>query len=150
MSEERQFLQVKCDRVAPAISERIGHRCKVTLIAFYKQIAARGWAFATSLPDLEATAITLEAVVAGWCGAMLPPRNAGCWLPHEQQVKDLGELCREQLPFSCGYILVFGVGVDTRATSSEPDDVVSNLLAHMFIPAMQERLQESAQPTEPK
>lgn len=142
MSEERQFLQVKCDRVAPAVSELIGHRCQLTLIAFYKQIAARGWAYATSLPDLESAAITLEAVVSERCGAPRPPRNAERWLPDAEQVKTSGDHCREQLPFSCGFILVFGAGVDTRWVSSEDDEVVSNLLAHMFVPAIRERLRE--------
>lgn len=151
MSEERHILQVKCDRAAFDVSERIGHRCAVTVIGFYKQVTAQGWGFASSLPDAEAIVITLEAVVAGWCGATLPARTQSYWLPDEKQVRELGAWCRDQLPLSCGLILVFGAGVNTRYFSSEEDAQMSNYIAHWLIPCFKERLAEgAAQPTEPK
>ena len=149
MSEERNILQVKCDRAALAVSERIGHRCAVTVISFYKQVSAEGWGFASSLPDAEAIMITLETVVAGWCGAPLPARNPRAWLPDAATVKELGAGCRDQLPLSCGLILVFGSGVDTRYFSSEDDAQMSNYIAHWLIPCFKQRLSESAQQPEP-
>lgn len=150
MSEEKQMLQTLCERAAAALSEGIKHRCQVTLLAYYKNVAAIGMGFASSLPDHEAVAITIEATVSRACGAPLPPRNPAVWLPDDAALPALGEHCRDLLPFSCGFVLIFGAGHNSTCTTFEEQGHMSDFLAHVALPQFQARqavapLPESAQ-----
>lgn len=132
---ETHILQTKCQRGALAVSTSIKHRSNVTLIAFYKQVMATGWGFASSL-DAESLVFTLDATVARKCGAPLPPKNSEVWLPDSQQVKQLAEQARDALPFSCGFILIIGAGVDSIYASFEEAPRMLEFMSHIVLPQL--------------
>lgn len=148
MSEEKQVLQVLCDRAAAAISESVGHRCSVTLIAFYKAVGATGMAFASSLADHESIAITLDATVTRSCGAPVPPRDESLWVPSDKEMLELGEKCRTLLPFHCGFFLIMGQGSDSSVVTFEEEEHLRNYLAHHALPLFQQQASAEQQTTE--
>jgi hypothetical protein len=137
MSQETHILQRKCQQAALALSTSINHRCQITLLAFYKNVAAVGLGFASSLPDHEAVAITIEATVARSCGAPLPPRNPDLWLPADTELPELAEQCRDLLPFSCGFVLIFGAGHNSCCTTFEEIEHMRGFLTHIALPQFQ-------------
>jgi hypothetical protein len=137
MSEEKQMLQTLCERAAVKLSETIDHRCAVTLFAFYKSVGAIGNAFASSLPDREAIALTIDATVSRSCGAPLPPLDPEAFVPTDDAVARLGEQCRDLLPFHSGFVLILGAGVDSACTSFEELDHMRNFLTHIALPQFQ-------------
>jgi hypothetical protein len=146
MIEETHILQTKCERTAGAVSFAIQHRCAVTLIAFYKAIAAPGWGFASALPDHEAVILTLQATIARKCGAPLPPKDPEAWLPDSEQVKHLADQCRDGLPFSCGFILIFGAGVDSTYASFEEAPRMVDFMSHLVLPQLRAQQAELQHP----
>jgi hypothetical protein len=144
VSDTTHILQTKCQRAAEALSLTIQNRCAVTLIAFYKDVSATGWGFASSLPDHEAVMLTLEATIARKCGAPLPSTNPDIWLPDSEQVKKLAEQARDALPFSCGFVLVFGAGVDSVYASFEEAPRMLEFLSHLVLPTF--KAQQSVTP----
>jgi hypothetical protein len=140
------ILQTKCQRAAGDLSAGIKHRCAVTLIAFYKEVSATGWGYASALPDLESIVLTLEATIAKKCGAPLPPRDTSTWLPATEQVKQLAAQAREALPFSCGFVLIFGAGVDSVYASFEEAPRMLEFLSHLVLPTF--KAQQSLAPME--
>lgn len=145
MTEETHILQTKCQRGALAISTSIKHRCNVTLIAFYKQVMATGWGYASSL-SAEDLVTTLEATIAKKCGAPLPPRDSSVWLPDTPLVKQLSEQARNALPFSCGFIFIIGAGVDSIYASFEEAPRMLEFMSHLVLPQLRAQLTVS-QPT---
>jgi hypothetical protein len=134
MSEEKQMLQTLCERAASKLSELIEHRCAVTLFAFYKSVGAVGNAFASSLPDPESIALTIEATVSRSCGAPLPPGDPETFVPTDGEATRLGEQCRDLLPFHSGFVLIFGAGVDSTCTTFEELEHMRSFLAHIALP----------------
>lgn len=132
---ETHILQTKCQRAAETLSAGIKHRCPVTLVAFYKEISATGWGFATSL-DVEALVLTLEATVSRKCGAPLPPKDSDVWLPDTAGVKALVWQARDALPFSCGFILLLGAGVDSTYASFEEAPRMVEFMSHVVLPQL--------------
>ncbi len=140
------ILQTKCQRAAEALSSSTSARCAITLIAFYKEVSATGWGFASALPDLESVVLTLEAVVSRGCGAPLPPRAPDVWLPDTEQVKRLSELARDALPFSCGFVLILGAGVDSVYASFEEAPRMLEFLSHLVLPTFKAQQAVAPQP----
>lgn len=147
MSEEKQILQVKCEQAAAAISETVGHRCAVTLLAFYRHVGAPGMGFASSLADHESIAITLDATVSRSCGAPLPPRDESLWLPTDEEVSALADKCRTLLPFHSGFFLILGQGSDSSCATFEPEEHMRNFLAHHALPLFQQAATEQQSET---
>lgn len=143
MPDETHILQRKCQQAALAVSTSIQHRCAVTVIAFYKAILANGWGFASPLAA-EDLITTVEATVSRKCGAPLPPKDPEVWLPDTAQVKQLAEQCRDALPFSCGFILVLGAGVDSVYVSFEEASRMLEFMSHVALPAL--KAQQSVAP----
>jgi hypothetical protein len=139
MPEEKQILQVLCERAAAKLSETIEHRCAVTLFAFYKNVGAIGNAFASSLPDRESIALTIDATVSRSCGAPLPPLDPEAFVPADDLVTRLGEQCRDLLPFHSGFVLIVGAGVDSACTSFEDLEHMRSFLVHIALPQFKER-----------
>ena len=128
------ILQTKCLRAVEMLSKGIKNGCAVTLIAFYKDVSATGWGFASSLPNHEELILTLEATIARKCGAPLPPSSPDVWLPGDADVRFMTAQCREALPFSCGFILLLGAGVDSVYASFEEAPRVLEFLSHLVLP----------------
>jgi hypothetical protein len=112
MPEATHILQAMLEKVAAAFWERIGGRSPVTLIAFYgEHVSTDGTAFVTtlSLNDLvstvEATLVQLEHQ-----GSVPLGTDEQAWLPEWKQVHEMAELCREALPLSVCFALIFGRG----------------------------------------
>jgi hypothetical protein len=134
MPEEKQMLQTLCDRAALKISEAIQHRSAVTLFAYHKHVGAVGFAIASSLPDAEAIALTIEATVSRSCGAPLPQGDPEVYVPDDSEVSKLGEQCRELLPFHSGFVLIVGAGVDSTCTTFEELEHMRSFLTHIALP----------------
>jgi hypothetical protein len=132
---ETHILERKCQTAALAVSTSIQHRCAVTVISFYKAILANGWGFASPLAAGDVIT-TIEATVARKCGAPLPPKDPDVWLPDTSQVKQLAEQCRDALPFSCGFILIIGAGVDSVYASFEEAPRMLEFMSHVVLPAL--------------
>jgi len=145
MSDETHILQRKCQKAALGVSTTIKHRCPVTLIAFYKKVMATGWGFASAL-SADDLIQTVEATIARKCGAPLPPKDPEVWLPDTPQVKELAEQCRDALPFSCGFILIVGAGVDSTYASFEEAPRMLEFMSHLVLPQLRAQLTVS-QPT---
>ncbi len=148
MPDETHILQRKCQQAALAVSTTIQHRCSVTLIAFYKQVMATGWGFASSL-SADDLVLTLEATVARKCGAPLPPKDPEVWLPDVARVKELAEQCRDALPFSCGFILIVGAGVDSTYASFEESQRMLDFMSHLVLPQLKAQQSVAQQPEAP-
>ena len=146
MNYTTHILQTKCQRAAEAISTKIKNGCSVTLIAFYKQVSATGWGFASSLPDHEAIILTLEATVARRCGAPLPTSSPDVWLPVGEDVGRLAEFARDLLPFSCGFVLILGAGVDSVYASFEEAPRMLEFLRKLVIPTFKAQQAVAPQP----
>jgi len=140
------ILQTKCQRAAELLSAGIKNGCAVTVIAFYKDISATGWGFASSLPDHDAVLLTIEATIARKCGAPLLPRDPNIWLPVDADVKVMAELCRDALPFSCGFVLLLGAGVDSVYASFEEAPRMLDFLSHVVLPQFKAQQAVSRQP----
>ncbi len=146
MSDTTHILQTKCARAAEAVSVAIKHGCAVTLITFYKNVSATGWGFASALPDHESVILTLEATIARKCGAPLPSSNPDIWLPDTEHVKKLTEQARDALPFSCGFVLILGAGVDSVYASFEEAPRMLEFLSHLVLPTFKAQQSVTPQP----
>jgi hypothetical protein len=140
------ILQTKCKLAAELLSAGIKHRCAVTLITFYKDVSATGWGFASALPDHESVILTLEATIARKCGAPLPSTNPDIWLPDTEQVKKLADQARNALPFSCGFVLILGAGVDSCYASFEEAPRMLEFLSHLVLPTFKAQQSVTPQP----
>jgi hypothetical protein len=146
MSETAHILQTKCQRAAETLSRAIKNGCAVTLIAFYKEVSATGWGFASSLPDHEAVMLTIEATIARKCGAPLPSTDPDIWLPDSEHVKKLAAQARDALPFSCGFVLILGAGVDSVYASFEEAPRMLEFLSHLVLPTFKAQQSVTPQP----
>lgn len=135
-NEPSHILQRKCEAAASSVSALINHRCPVTVIGFYKQILANGWGISSSLPSYDDVILTLEATVSKKCGAPLSPRDTAVWQPDTPLVKHLAEQCRDALPFSCGFILIFGGGVDSVYASFEEAPRMVEFMSLVVVPQL--------------
>jgi hypothetical protein len=134
MPEEKQMLQTLCERAAAKLSENVRHLCPVTLLAFYRNVGALGNAFASSLPNREAIVQTIEATVSRSCGAQVADPDPDVFLPSDEELPWLGEHCRDLMPLSCGFVLIFGSGSNSSCTTYEDLNRMRDFLTHIALP----------------
>lgn len=139
MTEASHILQTKVAKTAEALVERVEGRCHITLVALYNGVAAGGTGFCSNL-DLESLVATIEARIARWCNAPLPPSDAAIWLPGATEFAALAEFCRQELPLAAAFALLCGGGVDhVIAGSVSPLADLLPFFSHVLLPQFKAR-----------
>lgn len=141
MSDATHILQAMVEKVASALWQRIGGRCPVTLIAFYgENTRTDGTAFITTLvlnelvSTVEATVVQLE-----YEGGVPLGTDGDAWLPDLSQTTAMAELCREALPFSVCFALIFGRGHDQSYSSYLDRTAMIHHLSKVALPHFRAR-----------
>lgn len=141
MTNATHIVQAKSEKIAAALWERIGGRCPVTLIAFYgENVRADGTAFVTTLTlnelvsTVEATVVQLEHE-----GSVPLGTDEEAWLPDLGQVTEMAELCRDALPFSVCFALIFGRGHDQSYSSYVSREAMLHHLSKVALPHFKAR-----------
>ncbi len=143
------ILQAKVDKAAHELAKLVEGRCHVTLVAFYNGVSVGGVGFSTNL-DLDSLILTVEARIARWCNAPLPAGDTFSWVPGVEQLAALGELCRQELPFSAAFALICGAGVDqVIAGSVTPLSDLLPFFSDVLLPQLKARQAVSPQPEAP-
>lgn len=150
MTDATHILQAMLEKAASAIWQRIGGRCPVTLIAFYgENTRADGTAFITTLAlndlvsTVEATVVQLE-----YEGSVPLGTDAEAWLPELSQLAEMGELCRDALPFSVCFALIFGRGHDQSYSSYLDSAAMIHHLSKAALPHFKAR--QAVAPQQPE
>jgi hypothetical protein len=135
------ILQAMAEKVAGALWQRIRGACPVTIIAFYgDSVRADGTAFVTTLTlndlvsTVEASVVQLEHE-----GSVPLGTDPEAWLPDLRQAAEMAQLCRDALPFSVCFALIFGRGHDQSYSSYVSREAMLHHLSKVALPHFRAR-----------